>query len=155
MTSSFETKLSNMKKYSLLIISLIMLNGCLVDYYRDWAINLQVSGKVKDAETNTPLPGTRLIIESNRLLGEGKSKEIALSDSNGEISGCFERKWGLRQNALSVWSDKVPIVDLRIRLLKEQYKPLDFYYRLDKTHQISGNVPISLGTISLEKDSDI
>lgn len=122
--------------------------GC-VDYRRDFATHLILSGSVNDKATGAPLSGAGVSIRSDRMIGKGQEIEnVAVTDERGEVVGEYSTKWGCRQNGLWVWLNRNPKVDVAVCLRKCNYQSELLTFRLDR---LGGDVSIDIGLVSLSR----
>ncbi len=141
---------AGVKKCLLVCLMAAALSGCIIGRHVDWATRLVINGCVRDMNTNKPLSGVSVRLESERLVGSDRIKELSKSADDGEIHGEYERKWGCYQNALGIWLNRRPKVELNVHLSKERYRPVEIAFRLDKFSNMGGDVPINLGTVLLK-----
>ncbi len=91
-----------------------------------------------------------MTLESDRLVGAGRAEDLSRSADNGDVQGTYERTWGCYQSAVESCFSRRPRVDVKVRLSKERYQPVEMTFRLDKMPKMSGDVPVDLGTVLLK-----
>jgi hypothetical protein len=136
-------------KVILICLTCVAFSGCL-SYRLDGVVDLQIKGQVHDSQTHKPISGVSVSLESDRLIGKGRTMPLGMSADDGIIYCEHEEKWGDKRNVFAVWlSVPGPRTYLRITLLKDHYSPVEMNFRLDKLPRVAGSVPVDLGEVYL------
>jgi len=134
------------------LLACCSLAGCVSVHYDSYTC-LVINGNARDSANNLPLDNVSVTLLEDFSISL-KEVEVCITESDGIIYGIYERRWGRKQNYFSFWYGTRPDINLKIKLTKESYNPVEIDYILDDETGISGEINLDLGEVFLEQISE-